>query len=508
MSQIKKCISIAIIGGGASGVSTFIQLIEELSSKKSDDGPQIKIYLVEKEKRLGPGLAYQVQSDSNILNMRANLMGVTAKCPNGFMQWLKQQPIIEEGQINEDSYLPRAYMGEYLEQALFCYIKKAIESRISVSLIRDQAENVSPINGKFSVDLKCSGDLEVDYLVLSIGHWITNPFKKISSMESYLHNPWDKIRLGGIKKNAAVCIIGTRLTAIDAVINLVESGHIGQIYMASRHGWLPSVQGLPGNCQKDLTKRLEKYLSRNKKISLKQIVLLVKKEIESSYQKKLSLDDLVNRISDCPKRWLNSEIQKSQKHRMWQSILNAVSPYANLIWRRLHMAEKKIFMKRFYSLWMSYRHSIPVNNAVKISNYLKTGQLHVHGGLRHVQFNEEDQLYQVFLKFPHALKANYLINGTGPGRNLGDTTNPFLMNLLKSGFLMPCPLGGAEINPETLSPISQKGRQEDKCFLLGSITNGHYFYVNALEQNAKQALLISEQISLAINRKQECAVEI
>lgn len=70
--KLNRTTSIAIVGGGASGISTFVQLIEEIFLNQTETTTPIQIYLIEKPRRLKPGLAYQTQSDSNILNIPYN----------------------------------------------------------------------------------------------------------------------------------------------------------------------------------------------------------------------------------------------------------------------------------------------------------------------------------------------------------------------------------------------------------------------------------------------------
>ncbi|TIT04030.1 FAD/NAD(P)-binding protein [Mesorhizobium sp.] len=78
--------SIAIIGGGASGVLMAAHLL------RSRD-PGLDIIIIEKRRSLGRGLAYSTDFPDHVLNVRASNMSAFADDPDHFVHWLQNRNI-------------------------------------------------------------------------------------------------------------------------------------------------------------------------------------------------------------------------------------------------------------------------------------------------------------------------------------------------------------------------------------------------------------------------------
>jgi len=62
----------------------------------------------------------------------------------------------------------------------------------------------------------------------------------LRGMDNYFPSPWPHPE---VPAQASVAIIGTGLTAVDAVKQLYARGHKGKVVMVSRRGLLPTVKG-------------------------------------------------------------------------------------------------------------------------------------------------------------------------------------------------------------------------------------------------------------------------
>ncbi|MGY6558616.1 MAG: FAD/NAD(P)-binding protein [Nitritalea sp.] len=81
--------TIAIIGGGACGVASFIELFIKIHQFGLQDS--IRIDWFEKEKTLGYGLAFGSEEKGHLLNTPTDLMGVYAKEPSHFTDWVAER---------------------------------------------------------------------------------------------------------------------------------------------------------------------------------------------------------------------------------------------------------------------------------------------------------------------------------------------------------------------------------------------------------------------------------
>ncbi|HYD84083.1 MAG TPA: FAD-dependent oxidoreductase, partial [Opitutus sp.] len=72
---------VAIIGGGFSGASLAALLMQA--------SPRPSVTLIERNARLGAGLAYGANDGAHLLNVRASNMSAFATEPDHFARWLK-----------------------------------------------------------------------------------------------------------------------------------------------------------------------------------------------------------------------------------------------------------------------------------------------------------------------------------------------------------------------------------------------------------------------------------
>ena len=73
---------IAVVGGGASGVITAINLVRAMHH-------QAEIIIIERRSNLGRGLAYSTSDPSHLLNVRVENMSAFPDDHEHFLCWLK-----------------------------------------------------------------------------------------------------------------------------------------------------------------------------------------------------------------------------------------------------------------------------------------------------------------------------------------------------------------------------------------------------------------------------------
>jgi len=74
---------IAIIGGGASGTLLAVSLLRRARAP-------LRVLLVEKTGRVGPGLAYSTERPSHLLNVPAARMSAFPEDPEHFLRWARR----------------------------------------------------------------------------------------------------------------------------------------------------------------------------------------------------------------------------------------------------------------------------------------------------------------------------------------------------------------------------------------------------------------------------------
>src|ERR1700677_260806 len=114
------CSSVAIAGGGCSGILVAAQLFRQ--------GFRGSVVIVEPRAALGRGLAYSTPYDEHLLNVPAGKMSALPTVPSHFLDWLRGGRFPNAAAA---FFAPRKVCGEYLESVLLEAARDAHHSRFT-----------------------------------------------------------------------------------------------------------------------------------------------------------------------------------------------------------------------------------------------------------------------------------------------------------------------------------------------------------------------------------------
>lgn len=362
--------NIVIVGGGASCISFINSFIK--SNKYFNI--EITITIVEKLKEFGPGNAYMDDLSTNILNTKAEFITALENKPGDFYQWISMNknrwsqrfPTLE---VTKSTYAPRSLFGMYMKDTLDSVCKMASDVGIIINKLNDEVIDIQQQKkGLINVFLKDSGILNADKVVLACGTQNRSE-NVLPKREAIINNPYPTSKLKHeVDYSGDVAIIGARLSSIDTVIALMESGHKGKVTIFSRSGNFPYVRGSQGRYK---NKFLNKdYIDQHfDSLTLEDLILLYKREEYSYFQQNSeypieSLPFVAGKIENLYS-FIETEIKKSINPRAWQAILYDTNHCIELIWKKLTLKDKKRFFDDFYAKAISLRVSIPKENAEK-----------------------------------------------------------------------------------------------------------------------------------------------
>ncbi|WP_025143009.1 FAD/NAD(P)-binding protein [Pedobacter jeongneungensis] len=249
---------IAIIGGGPSGLFMYKRLTESEST-------DFEISIFERKDYLGAGMPYSAEGANveHITNVSDNEIPIIY---NSIEDWVKIAPKailkkfdINEAKFNEYKVLPRLFFGEYLS-AQFNLLKEAaakkgIKTHVHLNCVVEDIIDL-PADNQVAVCVQNEDKSYFDQIVICTGHnW---PKKYEGSIPNYFDSPYPPKKLE-LKLNHAVGIMGSSLTAIDALRTLArqngkfEDNDDGtysyrleskgfKIVMHSRSGLLPAIR--------------------------------------------------------------------------------------------------------------------------------------------------------------------------------------------------------------------------------------------------------------------------
>ncbi|MCE7064978.1 FAD/NAD(P)-binding protein [Dyadobacter sp. CY326] len=484
--------NITIIGGGACGISAFIELFLQL--RIAGRHRQVSITIIEENEEVGKGLAFGTKQPGHILNTQASLMGIHFTEPEHFSEWLiaHEHRVAEEvvdNQGENEAFTTRRLYGDYLKEQFEHYFKLAQEEGMHVQVIHASAIHVKQLEAGFEVQMSGNETHSCDFLVLSPGTPVANNYPDLEGKENYFGSPWPSSAiLENIPKHADIGILGCSLSAVDALMTLTDNDYKGKITCYSPDGLMPRVQSQSQqmvDC-KHITIRNLHQIQRNelRNPTVKEIFRLFMREAEAYAGGKI--DWKATKRTDKPADQLlaqDIEIAKNGGDAL-TNIPYSLRYESSEMWKWLDKSEKLKFKKWLGNYWSVNRHCMPLVNAERVNGLFKSAQLRVVPFLQDVVFDEKKNAFQLTYDDGEEAFEKYIINATGPAASVEMMKSELIQNLAKGGIIEPEPAGGIKINTETMQVITGHVPYPN-FYAIGHITNGLLLDVNAVWFNVK-----------------------
>jgi len=505
---------VVVIGGGSIGVSFVHQLVEEASEREEQ---ALRISVIEKSGRAGGGEAYQNDSDTNILNTRADTMSAICGKPNDFLDWLRAReadwrrhyPDIE---IEKGAYMPRGLFGCYLESVFASAEKRARNVGVTLELVGGEAEDIVPLAEGFAVILADARRIEADYVMLCPGNLPSNAFPHLEGVEGYFNTPYPLGQLAAhIDKNSPVGVVGASLSGIDTVLGLVKHGHTGKLVCVSRRGRLPSVRG-----QNNRRYHPEIITAENVRLlaeaagghlTLEQVAGLIVKEIEHADDRPFDLAEVLNNEASAYD-YLQEEITLAQgKERLWQSVIYSLNSVIATVWHCLADEDKARFLSDYRSLWLSYRVSFPVKNAIQLKRIMRIDRLSLLPGLQSIEYDSKAKQFHMELVDPRTgfsslVRTRYVVNATGYTSDVSQCKVPLIQSLVERGLARPSPFTGFDVDFHTGTVVGDSPLHADRLYALGALATGTWLLTNVFDVNVRHAHNAARRIMSQIEAQQ------
>ncbi|KAJ5148543.1 FAD-NAD(P)-binding-domain-containing protein [Penicillium atrosanguineum] len=458
--------NIVVVGGGASGLAILLQLIERAKS-----GNQLgRIVVLEKNRIPGPGLAYSDACTGTILNMHTDTMGLYVDQPRHFSQWRTN--------LKEGDFPSRQNYGEYLQATWAQAMDAAQLTGLMVSVIHEEAKEIDRSNdGAFTLTLGNGTHLRSQAVILALGNFSSVFNSHLINLPGFFASPWPLPQLRSITPDSSVIIVGSRLSAVDAATYLSDNGHRGTITLMSRSGRLPKVQGDQTTYPRRYALyELAKKTESDPQDSLLQVMSGLMDELSRATDGDWSwiLDDSspVKQIRQDIKAALTSQVQ-------WQAVLRGTAPVIERYWKCLSPGSQQLFMEKYHSIWMRFRHAMPAQNAQKILRMLESSQLQIVRG----DSVNWDGTFKAQTS-AGIVEAPFVIEATGQECSLNRIQSPLIQSALKNTLITAHPSGGIIVDFDSLSA-------SPGLYAIGSLTCGTHFYVSAIDRIVAHAARIS-----------------
>lgn len=393
LDTMTETYDVAVIGGGFAGLMVVAHIA------RNPVGKTARLYWTDAGgHRLGT--AYATGEAVHRLNVRADRMSAWMGGGEDFLRWLNHNyPKRYEG----GAYVPRMVYAEYLRE-----IRNDVKGMLGDRLTTERAQALAARwrDGAWHVTMADGQAVAARHIVIATGnppvadpHWPAG--------ERFIPDFWAWRLAGGRFDNPAapVVIVGSGLSAVDAVLSLRADGYRGVITAVSPHGRFPTAHA--GDV----------YAYPNAHMMIAAM--------------------MNNRTARGYLRIVRAHI-RAHNDVQWRAIVNALRERTVMLWQALPLVERARFMRHLFSYWNSHRHRMAPEIAAQLAD---DSALAVIAG--RVQVTEAGD---VILRHRgddkwHALAAGTVINCTGPNYRRMVQDSPLLASLVAHGQLALGPLG-------------------------------------------------------------------
>jgi uncharacterized NAD(P)/FAD-binding protein YdhS len=436
MSVGRPEVDVAVVGAGASGVLFLAALARRARAR---------VAWIERTSRFGPGLAYGTDSPELLLNVPAAKMGGRADRPEDFHAWLSARG----ERFAATDFVPRMLYGRYLEElAVAAAAGLELERRLGT------VTRVTPLGDRVRLALSDGDAISAGQVVLAVGN--APPARpRWPRTDRLVRSAFAPGALEAIGPDEQVLLIGTGLTAIDAVLLLLARGHRGPLIAVSRHGLLPRTHAPAG---------AHPHLG-----AAASTVRGLVRELRSA-------------IADAPD---------------WRGVIDALRPRTAEIWRGLRPAERRRFLRHVRAFWEVHRHRLAPPLATRVASLMRARRLKVIAArLGEIAVRPDGLTVELRPRGggpSQALDVGHAILCTGPASWLS-APGP-IARLVEDGLAYPDPLGLGLLTDEDGALCGPTGR---RLFTLGPPRRGELWESTAIPEIREQADALAARISAGL----------
>ena len=372
---------LCIIGSGYSAAALLLHL-------EARGAPMHSVTVIGPQ-ALGAGQAFGCVNDDFRLNVRAELMQVWPDDPGHFANWAAMNIAGDrEADTDVGAFYRRRDFAYYIAGEIRARPALASLPHINASTVKIHASGDS-----WAIELDDGSATSASRIVLATGNpppvW---PFREqIADSPSLVRVPWRGDWPENIKSDARIVVIGSGLTALDAIHTLRHCQHHGRITLVAPDGLLPPVQTGWQNAD----------------------ALEWPKDVRASGFLKFMRDT----VGDIP--WEDTE---------WQRRFESLRHHISAAWQRLDPADQGRLMRRLGWLWSLARFRAGPQAFGSAQMLLDTGQLDIVTDMVIGITTINDGVHEVELAKSGKLSADAVINCSGAG------SDPLLTQILDDGL--------------------------------------------------------------------------
>jgi len=439
---------IAIVGGGASGVMTALQLLRQARMPR-------RIVMIEPAADIGEGVAYATRRPEHLLNVPAGRMSLFPDRPDDFVDYLRG--IGHGDDALPRRYVPRLHYAGYLRDRL---ARARDDSLATLAIVQMRVASLAREDGGWLLGLEGGAELRAGAVVLAVGNAPRPlPVRGAGALDrSQRLEAWDTAAVAALPAQASLCVVGSGLTMVDVAITRDTCGQQAPLHVVSRHGLMPLPRADTPPFEFDPRPLLS--------MTLRQRLRALRRQ---------------------------AGIAQAQGW-PWQSVMERLRPMVRQLWQSLDFDDQRRFLRHVSRYWDVHRHGIDPALHARLSAMHARGALVLHrarldavwptGACVQVEARDAQG---------HSLRLEVqgVLNATGVEMRVQAMRNPLLQQLLGEGHAVPGPHGiGIDADGEG-RVIAADGHAEPGLRVIGSLRIGREWESLAVPELRGQAEVIA-----------------
>lgn len=445
---------VAIIGGGASGVLVAAHLL------RASNG--LRLALIERNERLGSGVAYATTRPEHLLNVTAGGMSAFEDDADHFVHYLAAtgEEALAPARLRQQ-YAQRRRYGEYLR---FTLKQAQAASRSRFDVMRDAVVGLGGTD-PLVMTMRSGPSVLARSVVLALGNW---PRELASIVDPALAGAilrgWDYAGVARLDRASEILIVGSGLSMVDAVLTLAANDHRGPIHVVSRHGLMPLAHAGHGKVDLDV----EAFA-------------------------RLPLRQRMRLLRQAAGRALGAG-------EPWQWVMDTLRSHNVTLWETLTLADQRRFLRHAVRRWDVHRHRIPATAAGVLQSLLAAGRLHHQAG--HIQAMARTAGRWCVTIRPRngdanrSIVADQVIDCLGMQPDIRRVPDPAVQSLLAQGVIRRGAHGIGLDTERDGAVIDAHGQPNPRIHAIGSVRVGSLWESVAIPELRKQAAAIAASLTM------------
>lgn len=434
------------MGGGYTGAAAAVQL---------DNAADVAITIVDPQAEPGRGVAYATRDPDHRLNGPLDNHLLDPSRPEHLRDWCMRNGVLDRDPgalaANGGIYLRRADFGDYIAATL-------AERAGRIRHERAVATGLRASGARLEVLTDDGRAIASDAVIVATGNGESNlpqVLREVAPHAALIENPFDAARMQAIPPDARVLLVGSGLTALDAISTLLRRGHRAGLEVLSRHGIRPRG-----------------HRARLENASVTSLLARIEGEVPEYARRALERGNVLALCRELQRRIDEVTARGGDWHVPFDELRNAVWRF----WPALDPREKRRFLRHLRGFYDAHRFRAPPQNEALARAAERDGRLAFRAGrLRSVRALD-DRTLQVAWREPASQDRtrdfDAVINCTGLDPAMGATRNPFLLDLQSQGMVQRDATGMGIAVDAQCRPIGRNGNASPRLRVLGPPTAG------------------------------------